>query len=217
MNDIAAGKCPFTDDRIGGAQGFKPTLEDWWPNRLRVEILHRDGPQANPLPKGFEYIEEFNKIDYEGVKRDIQALLHSSVSWWPSDYGNYGPQMIRMAWHAAGTYRIADGRGGAGEAMQCFAPINSWEDNSNTDKSRRLLWPIKQKYGPGLSWGDLMVLTANGALESMGLKPAGFGGSRRDAWEADDATYWGPECWDNGEMVTRGKRWRYYGWPGYGL
>jgi catalase-peroxidase len=208
MNEMTIGKCPFGGNRIGGAQGSKPTLEDWWPNRLRVEILHRDGPQANPLPEDFDYAAEFNKLDLDEVKRDIKAFLHSSVSWWPSDYGNYGPQMVRMAWHAAGTYRIADGRGGAGEAMQRFAPINSWEDNGNTDKSRRLLWPIKQKYGVALSWADLMVLTGNCALEIMGLKPAGFGGGRRDAWEADDATYWGPELWENGEMVTRDKRWR---------
>jgi catalase-peroxidase len=208
MNDMTKGKCPFTGDRIGGAQGSKPTLEDWWPNRLRVEILHRDGRQPSPLPPDFDYSAAFSKLNLAEVKSDIKAFLRSSVPWWPSDYGHYGPQMVRMAWHSAGTYRIADGRGGAGAGMQRFAPINSWEDNSNTDKSRRLLWPIKQKYGAALSWADLIVLTGNCALETMGLKPAGFGGGRHDAWEADDATYWGPECWDGGVMVSRNKRWR---------
>ncbi len=208
MNEMTSGKCPFGGDRIGGAEGSKPTLSDWWPNRLRVELLHRDGPQANPLPADFNYAAEFEKLNLNEIKTDIKSLLQTSASWWPSDYGNYGPQMVRMAWHASGTYRIADGRGGAGEAMQRFAPINSWEDNGNTDKSRRLLWPIKEKYGVALSWADLMILTGNCALEIMGLKTAGFGGGRIDAWEADDATYWGPEIWDNGQMVTRDKRWR---------
>ncbi len=139
------GKCPFGGDRIGGALGTPPTLSDWYPDRLKVELLHRNGPQANPLGDDFNYAEAFNKIDFAALKQDIKAFLTSSVSWWPSDYGNYGPQMIRMAWHAAGTYRIADGRGGAGEALQRFAPISSWWDNGNTDKSRRLIWPIKQK------------------------------------------------------------------------
>jgi len=190
-------------EMIGGALGDKPTLHDWFPNRLRVELLHRNGPAANALGTNFDYPAAFSALNLDEVKRDINEFLHSSVSWWPSDYNNYGPQMIRMAWHAAGTYRIADGRGGAGQAMQRFAPIGSWEDNGNTDKSRRLLWPIKAKYGAALSWGDLMMLTGNCALEAMGLKPQGFGGGRRDAWEADDATYWGAED----EMVTRDKRW----------
>ena len=198
------GKCPFMGDRIGGALGDKPTLSDWFPNRLRVELLHRDGPAANALGEDFDYPAAFAALDLGAVKTDIKALLRSSVSWWPSDYGHYGPQMVRMAWHAAGTYRIADGRGGAGEALQRFAPVGSWEDNGNIDKSLRLLWPIKQKYGAALSWGDLMILTGNCALEDMGLPMQGFGGGRRDSWEADDATYWGPES----EMVTRDKRWR---------
>ena len=208
------GKCPFGGDRIGGALGTPPTLSDWYPDRLKVELLHQNGPQANPLGDDFDYAEAFNKIDYAALKQDIKAFLTSSVAWWPSDYGNYGPQMIRMAWHAAGTYRIADGRGGAGEALQRFAPISSWWDNGNTDKSRRLIWPIKQKYGSALSWGDLMVLTGNCALEIMGLPTYGFGGGRRDAWEADNSTYWGPEVWNPknvssfDSMVTRDKRWR---------
>jgi catalase-peroxidase len=209
-----AGKCPFGGDRIGGSFGKPPTLSDWYPNRLKIELLHQNGPQANPLETKFNYAEAFNKIDFAELKGDIKAFLTSSVSWWPSDYGNYGPQMVRMAWHAAGTYRIADGRGGAGEALQRFAPINSWWDNGNTDKSRRLIWPIKQKYGSALSWGDLMVLTGNCALEIMGFPTYGFGGGRRDAWEADTSTYWGAEVWDakavasSDSMVTRNKRWR---------
>jgi catalase-peroxidase len=208
------GKCPFGGDRIGGSFGAPPTLSDWYPNRLKIELLHHNGPQANPLGDKFDYAAAFNKIDFVALKKDIKSFLTSSVAWWPSDYGNYGPQMIRMAWHAAGTYRIADGRGGAGEALQRFAPINSWWDNGNTDKSRRLIWPIKQKYGAALSWGDLMVLTGNCALEIMGFPTYGFGGGRRDAWEADTSTYWGPEVWDPKDvssfdsMVTRDKRWR---------
>ncbi len=209
-----AGKCPFGGDRIGGAVGTPPTLNDWYPNRLKVELLHQNGPQANPLGADFDYKAAFEQIDLDALKREIKAFLTTSVAWWPSDYGNYGPQMIRMAWHAAGTYRIADGRGGAGEALQRFAPINSWWDNGNTDKSRRLIWPIKQKYGSALSWGDLMVLTGNCALEIMGFPTYGFAGGRQDAWEADNATYWGPEIWDPTDvtsfdsMVTRDKRWR---------
>ena len=218
------GRCPFGGDRIGGALGTPPQLSDWYPDRLKVEQLHRNGPQANPLGDDFDYAAAFNSIDFAALKRDIKTFLTSSVAWWPSDYGNYGPQMIRMAWHAAGTYRIADGRGGAGEALQRFAPINSWWDNGNTDKSRRLIWPIKQKYGNALSWADLMVLTGNCALEIMGFPTYGFGGGRHDAWEADTSTYWGPEVWDPkhvtsfDSMVTRDKRWRgQNGSPDYDL
>ncbi|KQU55652.1 hydroperoxidase [Sphingomonas sp. Leaf339] len=208
------GKCPFGGDRIGGAIGTPPALSDWYPDRLKVEMLHQNGPQANPLGEDFDYAAAFNRIDLAALKQEIKTFLTSSVAWWPSDYGNYGPQMIRMAWHAAGTYRIADGRGGAGEALQRFAPISSWWDNGNTDKSRRLIWPIKQKYGSALSWGDLMVLTGNCALEIMGFPTYGFAGGRQDAWEADSATYWGPEVWDPtniqspDSMVNRDKRWR---------
>jgi catalase-peroxidase len=208
------GKCPFGGDRVGGAFGTPPTLENWYPHRLRVELLHQNGLAADPLGLDFDYAAEFAKLDFEALKRDIKQFLTTSVAWWPSDYHHYGPQMIRMAWHAAGTYRIADGRGGAGTAMQRFAPISSWWDNGNTDKSRRLLQPIKHKYGNGLSWGDLMVLTGNCALEIMGLPTYGFGGGRLDAWEADNASYWGPEVWNPNaidgfdSMVTRDKRWR---------
>ena len=216
----APAQCPFRGTRIGGALGSKPQTDDWWPNRLQVELLHQNSPQANPLTD-FDYQEAFEKIDFQQLKQDIKTLLTDSKDWWPADYGNYGPQMVRMAWHAAGTYRIADGRGGAGRGMQRFAPINSWWDNGNTDKSRRLLWPIKQKYGAALSWADLMILVGNCSLEIMGLKTFGYGGGRIDAWEADRATYWGPEFWngqaygENGkqheghpdEMVTRTIRW----------
>ncbi len=208
------GRCPFGGDRVGGAFGTPPTLENWYPGRLRVELLHQNGLSADPLGPEFDYAAEFMKLDFEALKRDIKQFLTTSVAWWPSDYHNYGPQMIRMAWHAAGTYRIADGRGGAGTAMQRFAPISSWWDNGNTDKSRRLLQPIKHKYGNGLSWGDLMILTGNCALEIMGFPTYGFGGGRLDAWEADNASYWGPEIWDPNHvdgfdsMVTRDKRWR---------
>ena len=208
------GKCPFFGDRIGGATGSKPMLEDWWPNRLKVELLHQNPAIADPYRGTFDYAAAFETLDLQEIKKDIKSFLTSSVSWWPSDYGNYGPQMVRMAWHSAGTYRIADGRGGASQGMQRFAPINSWWDNGNTDKSRRLLWPIKQKYGSALSWADLMVLTGNCALEIMGFRTFGFGGGRIDAWEADRATYWGPEGWEGGEgdadpvrMVNRDKRW----------
>ena len=209
-----SGRCPFGGDRVGGAFGTPPTLENWYPERLRVELLHQNGVAADPLGPEFDYAAEFAKLDFEAVKHDIKRFLTTSVAWWPSDYHHYGPQMIRMAWHAAGTYRIADGRGGAGTAMQRFAPINSWWDNGNTDKSRRLLQPIKYKYGNGLSWGDLMILTGNCALELMGLPTYGFGGGRLDAWEADNATYWGPEIWDPrnvqgpNSMVNREQRWR---------
>ncbi|KQP50184.1 MULTISPECIES: catalase/peroxidase HPI [unclassified Methylobacterium] len=209
-----AGQCPFGGDRIGGALGSRPALENWYPHRLRVELLHQNGLAADPLGPDFDYAKAFETIDLDALKSDIKQFLTSSVAWWPSDYGNYGPQMIRMAWHSAGTYRIADGRGGAGTGMQRFAPISSWWDNGNTDKSRRLLQPIKHKYGNALSWADLMVLTGNCALEIMGLPTYGFAGGRLDAWEADNATYWGPEVVEMGsvssfdDMVNRDKRWR---------
>ena len=223
MNNTPAttpAQCPFRGTRVGGALGSKPQTDDWWPNRLQVELLHQESPQANPL-QDLDYKAAFEKIDFEQLKSDIKALLTDSQDWWPADYGNYGPQMVRMTWHSAGTYRIADGRGGAGQGMQRFAPINSWWDNGNTDKSRRLLWPIKQKYGASLSWADLMVLVGNCALEIMGFKTFGFGGGRIDAWEADRATYWGSEFWNGesfgendkkhaghpDEMVTRDIRW----------
>lgn len=207
------GGCPFRGTRIGGAIGSEPQVDYWWPERLKVELLHQNPPAANPL-QDLDYAEAFAGIDYDQLKTDLREMLTTSVDWWPADYGNYGPQMIRMAWHSAGTYRIADGRGGAGEGMQRFAPINSWWDNGNIDKSRRLLWPIKQKYGAALGWADLIVLTGNVALEIMGFKTFGFAGGRIDAWEPDRATYWGPEKWQGDkhvghpdEMVNLDKRW----------
>ncbi|WP_116125131.1 catalase/peroxidase HPI [Lewinella sp. IMCC34183] len=215
-------QCPFRGNRVGGAMGTAPQTNDWWPNRLQVELLHQDLPQANPLSDE-DYKKAFLSLDFQQLKADIKEMLTTSQEWWPADYGNYGPQVIRTAWHSAGTYRIADGRGGAAQAMQRFAPINSWWDNGNTDKTRRLLWPIKQKYGASLSWADLIILAGNCSLEIMGFPTFGYGGGRRDAWEPDMSTYWGPEFWmgkpyDENmagqtrpghpeEMVNRGLRW----------
>ena len=168
-------------------------IQDWWPERLELKILRQNSPSSNPMGSGFDYRKEFSSLNLADVKRDISELLTKSQEWWPADFGNYGPLFIRMAWHAAGTYRIGDGRGGAGAAQQRFAPLNSWPDNVLLDRARRLLWPIKQKYGRRISWGDLMVLAGNVALESMGLKTFGFGGGREDVYEPDESVYWGSE------------------------
>jgi catalase-peroxidase len=181
-------KCPFHQAVAEGT-----TNQDWWPNQLRLHILRQNSPLSNPLDKDFNYAKAFQALDFAAVKRDLHALMTQSQDWWPADFGHYGPLLIRMAWHAAGTYRIGDGRGGAGTAQQRFAPINSWPDNVSLDKARRLLWPIKQKYGQAISWGDLMVLAGNVALESMGFKTFGFGGGRVDVWEPDESVYWGSE------------------------
>ena len=169
------------------------SIRDWWPNQLNLKILHQNSPMINPMDAEFKYAEEFKKLDFKALKEDLYALMTDSQEWWPADYGTYGPLFIRMAWHSAGTYRMADGRGGASTGNQRFAPINSWPDNVNLDKARRLLWPIKKKYGNKISWADLIILAGNCALESMGVKTFGFGGGREDIWEPEEDTYWGPE------------------------
>ncbi|MDR3065064.1 MAG: catalase/peroxidase HPI [Comamonas sp.] len=188
-------KCPFHQGQNSetAAAGNATSNKDWWPNQLRVDLLSQHSAKSNPLGEDFNYAQAFQKLDYEALKRDLRALMTDSQDWWPADFGHYGPQFIRMAWHAAGTYRIQDGRGGAGRAQQRFAPLNSWPDNVNIDKSRRLLWPIKQKYGSQISWGDLMILCGNVALETMGFRTFGFGGGRVDTWEPDQDVYWGAE------------------------
>ncbi|MFD2298175.1 catalase/peroxidase HPI [Paracidovorax citrulli] len=191
-----ATKCPFHAAAASGGIINK----DWWPNQLRLDLLNQHSSKSDPLGAGFDYAEEFKKLDYEGLKRDLRALMTDSQDWWPADFGHYGPQFVRMTWHAAGTYRTGDGRGGAGRGQQRFAPLNSWPDNVNIDKSRRLLWPIKQKYGQKISWADLLVLTGNVALETMGFRTFGFAGGREDTWEPDQDVYWGSEkTWLGGD------------------
>ena len=182
------GKCPVAH----GARNSR-TNADWWPNQVNVNILHQHSEKSDPMGQGFNYAEEFRALDLNAVIKDLNALMTDSQPWWPADFGHYGPLFIRMAWHSAGTYRIGDGRGGAGSGQQRFAPLNSWPDNVNLDKARRLLWPIKQKYGKKISWADLMILAGNVALESMGFKTFGFGGGRADVWEPEEEIYWGPE------------------------
>lgn len=199
-------KCPFA-----GMHGARTTVgarsnRDWWPNQLNLGILHQHAPASNPLGAGFDYAEEFKKLDYAALKRDLHALMTDSQDWWPADWGHYGGLFIRMAWHSAGTYRTGDGRGGAGTGNQRFAPVNSWPDNGNLDKARRLLWPIKQKYGNRISWADLMILAGNVALESMGFKTFGFGGGRADIWQPEEDIHWGNEDTWLGEARYSGDR-----------
>src|SRR5262245_42249165 len=188
-----ASKCPVTGGAPAQTAGFGPTNRDWWPNQLRLEVLHQRSSKSSPMGEGFDYAKEFKSLDLAAVKKDLREIMTKSQDWWPADFGHYGPFFIRMAWHAAGTYRIGDGRGGAGNGSQRFAPLNSWPDNVSLDKARRLIWPVKQKYGRKISWADLLVLTGNVALESMGFKTFGFGGGREDIWEPEQDIFWGPE------------------------
>jgi catalase-peroxidase len=202
-NSNGEGKCPFSSGTVKQAAGASPINRDWWPNQLKLNILRQHSSLSNPMNADFNYAEAFKSVNFSELKKDINDLMTTSQDWWPADYGHYGPFMIRMAWHAAGTYRIGDGRGGAGSGMQRFAPLNSWPDNGNLDKARLLLWPIKQKYGKKVSWADLMVLAGNCALETMDFKTFGFAGGREDAWEPQEDIYWGPEKeWLGDERYT---------------
>jgi catalase-peroxidase len=195
-------KCPFNR-----AAGVRTSNRDWWPNHLRLDILHQHSSRSSPMGEDFDYTEEFKSLDFAALKKDLAALMTDSQDWWPADFGHYGPLFVRMAWHSAGTYRIGDGRGGAGRGQQRFAPLNSWPDNVSLDKARRLLWPIKQKYGRKISWADLMILAGNVALETMGFKTFGFGGGREDVWEPDHDVYWGAEkAWLGADTRYSGER-----------
>ncbi|ARK28852.1 catalase/peroxidase HPI [Halalkalibacter krulwichiae] len=205
-NTNNVGKCPVMHGAATSKASSGTTNRDWWPNQLNLNILHQHDRKTNPMGEDFDYAEEFQKLDYEAIKKDLHDLMTDSQDWWPADYGHYGPMFIRMAWHAAGTYRIGDGRGGGGTGSQRFAPLNSWADNANIDKARRLLWPIKQKYGNKISWADLLLLTGNVAIESMGGKTFGFGGGRADIWHPEEDIYWGSEAEMLGDNRYTGDR-----------
>ena len=201
-SEESEARCP-----VASARPHHPTEgagnRDWWPNQLNLKILRKHPAVANPMGEDFDYAAAFNTVDLDALTRDVDAVMTMSQDWWPADYGHYGPFFIRMAWHSAGTYRVSDGRGGAGAGMQRFAPLNSWPDNANLDKARRLLWPVKKKYGRSLSWADLIVFTGNRALETMGFATFGFAGGRVDVWEPDEDVYWGPEdTWLGDERYT---------------
>ena len=205
-NGNGAAKCPFSGGILKTVAGGGTSNRDWWPNQLKLNILRQNSSLSNPMDEGFDYAEAFKSLDLAAVKKDIFDLMTDSQDWWPADYGHYGPFFIRMAWHSAGTYRISDGRGGAGSGTQRFAPLNSWPDNANLDKARLLLWPVKQKYGKKISWADLMVLAGNCALESMGFKTFGFAGGREDVWEPEEDVYWGSEAEWLGDKRYTGER-----------
>ncbi|MFN8804753.1 MAG: peroxidase family protein, partial [Bacteroidota bacterium] len=201
-----AAKCPFHGGSLQQAAGGGTRNRDWWPNQLKLNILRQHSSLSNPMDQKFDYSKEFKSLNLKAVKKDIFKVMTTSQDWWPADYGHYGPFFIRMAWHSAGTYRVSDGRGGAGAGQQRFAPLNSWPDNANLDKARLLLWPVKKKYGKKLSWADLMVLAGNCALESMGFKTFGFAGGREDVWEPQEDVYWGSEKEWLGDKRYKGER-----------
>ena len=202
----SAGQCPFMHGAARHATHVGRSNREWWPNQLNLRILHQHSALSSPMGAAFSYAEAFKTLDIEALRTDLYALMTDSQPWWPADYGHYGPLFIRMAWHSAGTYRISDGRGGGGSGTQRFAPLNSWPDNANLDKARRLLWPIKQKYGNAISWADLMILAGNCALESMGFRTFGFGGGRADVWEPGEDIYWGAEVEWLGDTRYSGER-----------
>jgi len=206
MVSANTGQCPFSHGSATSSKSGGTSNRDWWPNQLNLNILHQHDRKSNPMGDDFNYAEEFEKLDYQALKQDLRDLMTTSQDWWPADYGHYGPLFIRMAWHSAGTYRTGDGRGGAGTGSQRFAPLNSWPDNGNLDKARRLLWPIKQKYGNKISWSDLFILTGNVAIESMGGKTFGFGGGREDVWQPEEDIYWGAEAEWLGDQRYKGDR-----------